>query len=486
MLTTRRLFIAILFIALFVMATRDVTDPDFGWHLRTGEFIVTTFSIPHTDLFSFTATGQPWVTHEWLVEVVMYLLYRVGGFGALTLFFAFVATLTFALVYWRSEGQPYLAAFVVLFAAATAAPFWGARPHTLSLLLASSFLFLLDRYQREGATRHLLWLLPLMLLWANSHGSFALGPALIAIYLGGDALEHFLHWSAAPRSRRDMAMLAGVGMLCVALIAVNPNGVRLYTYPFETLASASIQTYIQEWQPPDFTTLAVLPFLVLLVATIAALILARRRIGLVDAILLLGFTYYSLRAARQISIWVLIAAPIFTSSVNQIIRTRLQRTSIARSPHPTLRMLVVNWALVAMFALAAVVRIGFVVADQSKAEREFFPVDAVNFIEAENLAGPIFNQYNWGGYLIWRFASRPRERVFIDGRSDVYGLTDDLVVREYLKAYTGSPDWREPLDRYAVRVVLIEPDAPLASQLARDVAWQKVYEDKQAVVWERR
>src|SRR5581483_5524315 len=141
-----RLFTAILFIALFTMTVREISDPDFWWHLRAGEYFVETGTIPHTDVFSFTATNHEWVTHEWLSEVFIYALYRVGGFALLTLFFSGIITAAFALVYWRSEGRPYLAGFALILGALATAPTWGVRPQMLSLLLMSIFLVLLDFY----------------------------------------------------------------------------------------------------------------------------------------------------------------------------------------------------------------------------------------------------------------------------------------------------------------------------------------------------
>ncbi len=482
-LTTRRLFVATLFIALFVMAGREVVDPDFGWHLQTGRYIVTTFSVPHTDIFSITAAGQQWITHEWLTESLMYLLYRLGGFGALTIFFAAISFLAFALVYERCEGQPYVAGFVVLGAAITAAPFWGARPQTLSLLYTSIFLLILNRYQHHGADRQLLWLAPVFLIWVNSHGSFALGLALIAVYMAGNTLQRVLQWNnTSQRSARDIASLGGMFTLCVGIIALNPNGLALYLYPFQTLSSYTIQTFIQEWQPPDFATAATQPFLWFVVVLVGMLALKRRRMDLVDSILLAGLTLASLRNARQISIWVLIAAPILSAAIVDVLGGFPWK--IAAPSNPTSRIVqVLNGTLLVIVALAGLVRLATVVGNQTSAERDHFPVTAVNFISQNKIAGPIFNQYDWGGYLIWKLY--PQARVFIDGRSDLYGLTNDLIVREYFKAYTATSDWYEPLERYGVRLVLVEPSAPLAARLAEDTTWKKMYADNQAVIFEK-
>lgn len=483
-MTTRRLFLGIFFLALLALTAKNATDPDFGWHLRTGEYIVTTQSIPYQDFFSYTATGETWVTHEWFTQVVMYLLYQAGGIFALVFFFALLATLTFWSVYLRCEGKPYLAAFVVLFAALAAAPIWGIRPQTLSLFLTSAFLYVLDRYRHNGNWKILVWLLPLMLVWANSHGSFALGPFLILIYLVGSLLEKFLKWNDSNETSLVTRHLTLVLLACIAIIAINPNGIELYPYPFQTLSSRVIQTYIQEWQPPNFHDAGVQPFAWMLVATLGALAAARKRVDLVQIILLVGFTYASLRAARQISIWVLIAAPILSAALLDLYDLVPWKIKIRFNEHPPLFAQIFNGAILVLVALVVLVRISTTVLDQPRAERDFFPVAAVEWMQRENQRGPIFNLYDWGGYLIWKMY--PQERVFIDGRSDLYGLTGDQVVSEYLATVNGGKNWRDALEKYRVRLVLIPGDTPLATLLSNEANWERVFGDETAVIFARR
>lgn len=483
-MTTRRLFLGIFFLSLLAITARSATDPDFGWHLRTGEYIVTTQNIPHTDFFSYTAEGEPWITHEWFSEVVMYSLYSVGGIFALVLFFALVATLTFWLLYLRCKGQPYLAAFVVLFAALAAAPIWGIRPQTISLFLTSAFLYILDRHRREQNWKILLWLLPLMLIWANSHGSFALGPLLILIYLVGGVLEKFLNWNDSqnlPLGTRHLLLFL---FASTAIIVINPNGIELYPYPFQTLSSRVIQTYIQEWQPPNFHDTEVQPFLWMLVVTLGALAASRKRVGLIEIILLVGFTYASLRAARQISIWVLIAAPVLSAALVELVELFPWKIEIRFNEHPSLRIQILNAVILVLVALAVLLRLTNTTLDQPRAERDLFPVAAVEWLKREKPRGPIFNLYDWGGYLIWKLY--PNERVFIDGRSDLYGLTGDKVVSEYLGTLNGSPQWREPLDKYDVQLVLIRPGSALATLLNEDANWEKLYSDETAIIFGRK
>src|SRR5581483_7612348 len=144
--STSRLFTLLLFVALLALSVRVIRDPDFWWHLRTGEYILENQTIPHTDPYAFTTQGKEWVTHEWLSEVAIYALYRLGGFTLLSLVFAGAITLAFFLVYLSSPGRPYLAGFALLLGALATAPTWDVRPQMLSLLLMSVFLVLLDFY----------------------------------------------------------------------------------------------------------------------------------------------------------------------------------------------------------------------------------------------------------------------------------------------------------------------------------------------------
>jgi hypothetical protein len=500
-LSSRRLFVMIFLIALVALAARNITDPDFGWHLRTGEFIINAGTVPETDFFSFTAAGQPRIAHDWLIDALIYLLHQFGGDAAVIVFFALAGAAAFMILYLRCPGKPYFAAFIVLLAVITAAPFYGVRPQTISLLYFSAFLYLLDRYRSDGASLFLISLVPLMLLWTNSHGSFPLGPLLILVYLVANLAERWLGWmgprdvrSGSPRDATliisrpfvgsDDIRLFGLFLLCIGCIAINPHGLNYYLYPLETLNSSVIQTYIQEWQSPDFHQLALQPFAFMLVATLAVLAISRKRIGLPWLLLLFGLTYASLRSARQISLWVLVAAPILTSALEELGHA----IPSARLPAPRhlglAKAHVLNWILLALVVGGAALRIVSVVNDEGVAEAGYFPAQAVSLIESQGLPGRIFNQYEWGGYLIWKLY--PRERVFIDGRSDLYGLSNDLVVHEYLKAFTGSRDWREPLERYDIRLVLIAPNVPLATLLSQDTDWEQLYTDSRATLFSRK
>ncbi len=471
MLTTRRLFQIILFLALFALATRNITDGDFWWHLRTGEYILQTRTIPHQDIFSYTRAGQEWITHEWLSQVLIAVLFQLGGFGALILTFAAIIAAAFFLAFRRSRGNLYFGGFVTLLGALATAALWDVRPQMFALLLTSILLWILDRYRNDESTR-LIWLLiPLMVLWVNLHGSFILGLILPALYLIAEWIERTRLVSCEYRlSTRALGRLGLIIALMLLVVPLNPNGARMYSYPLETLNNPIMQSQINEWQSPDFHRIEMQPFAWLLLAMFAASAFARRRPSFTQIVLLAVTLFEALRAVRLIPPFVLVAIPILGDAIpDAAVLAPLRQRGEVR----------LNWVVLGVAFVATALYGGVVVQNQSKTEQASYPMDAVEFIQRENLSGPMFNLYEWGGYLIWRMY--PERRVFIDGRADVYGS----LIQDYLATFRAAPTWRTTLERYGVRWVLVPTDAPLAALLNGNSSWRQVYQDSQAVVFVR-
>jgi hypothetical protein len=480
LLSTRRVFVVVLGLGLFAMAARGVNDPDVWWHLRTGQLMLSQHGLFHADPYSFTRLGQPWIDHEWLSQILIFSLYRVSGFGGLMVGFAVVIAATLLLVYRRCAGRPYLAALITLFGAVASAPAWGARPQMFSLLLASIFLALLE----ESASRPFLlyWTPPLMLLWVNLHAGYPIGLVFLALFLLGETLEAVIYadrWaSSAPRLQN----LALAFAICLALVALNPYGLRLYSYPFETLRSAGMQKFIQEWFSPDFHDPMYLPLLFMLLALVAGLAISPRRPRLRDLVLLLATVPAALRSMRHIPILMLVLVPILAS----LAEGWLEQRGAARLLHvgdrrPSFRIVLTNTVVLAAFLVFTGVRVLQVLRTQEQTEARHFPQAAAAFLLREHPPGPILNHYNFGGYFIWKLY--PQYPVFIDGRADVYGdrFMDDFAATYYLR-----DDWSMPFTRYGIRSVVLPPDAPLVTALRSAPGWKQVYADTQAAILTRR
>ena len=493
-LDTDRLLVIILFLGLFTMAVRVPTDTDTWWHLSSGRYIVENRAIPFQDPFSHTIPGKPWIDCYWLAQIGLYLVYRWATYPGLSLALAAVVVLTFWLVYRQCEGNIYVRAFSLVLAALTSALFWIARPHVLSFLLSSVFLYILYLYKRRGVNR--LYVLPILfILWVNIHGGFIIGFILVGVYIIGEVTNNVVGLGVAPilRSRQILALVATSG-ISVAAVLFNPNTYKMLTYPFTTIGIGALQDYIQEWSSPDFHQLYQQPFLWMLLILLGAMALSRFRVDFTDLFLVGLFGYMSLLAVRNIALFALVAAPVLArhsdSTLEQLLDAFRRRTPWGHLIDKLLTqqfskgplMVVVNWTLLLLVVLAALVTATrpLLPAYAAQELEESLPVDAVTFIEDNKLPRELFNSYNWGGYLIWRL--HPHYPVFIDGRTDLY---DDAFIRRYLRVALARDDWQDTLDEYGINVILIERDSDLTNLLRYVSEWVPVYADDLAVVFVR-
>jgi hypothetical protein len=467
LLRTRNIFLAVVFLGLFALALRNVTDPDIWWHLKTGEYIAQHHSIPHYDPFSYTRGGEPWVAHEWLTDLLLYELLRTIGFGGLIVVFAVVLCGTFLLLYLRCGADVYIAGVAVHYAAWATEPVWGVRPQVISLLLTSLWLLLLERSERNP--KLLWWTLPLTLLWVNLHAGFALGLTLSALFLVGELLEHMLGRSqlSAPRLRASALIL----LLDLLIVPLSPNGMRMFSYPIETLRSAAMQNYITEWASPNFHHAEYWPFLLIVLCTFAILNWSRRQVRPRDVLLLLVSFYAGLCSIRMMPLFILIAVPLVCQRLGD------WPTSHETVRPPKVSALLLNAAIVLAVAIFAGAHTVDVIQRQPQSEMQDFPARAVAFLQTRPRSGPIFNHYDWGGYLIWKLY--PSTRVFIDGRADLYGAK---LLNQFADTYQLKDDWQQTLREWRIGTVLIPADSALATGLRNSPGWTVAYEDSQAIV----
>ena len=468
-------------LALVAMPMRPTLDPDMWWHLRTGE-VIWQSGIPRQDIFSFTVPHHEWVTHEWLSQLLMWLVYLAGGWPGLIVVFALLTAVAYWLVYKCSAGQPYLAAFVVLLAAIASAIVWGVRPQIFNILLAALFVYAVEQVKDKQLDPRWLWVLPFVtLVWANLHSGYLLGVVLLATYTVGGGLELYL--GLADDRSFDRAHLRQMSLVVVAsflLAAVNPSGPSLWLYPFETLGSPAMQGYIQEWHSPNFHLAYFWPFAALMALGGLGWAFSPQRPTWTDLLLFCGTAFAGLVSARHIPLFAVVVTPIVCRHWEAILAEARARAEARGDRDREGEGLVwLNWFLVGLTVVGVVVWTASVVVENETAVSEWYPVAAVDFLEAEGLAdAPGYNSYNWGGYLIWRGLP-----VFVDGRADVYG---DEFLFYYRQTFEVQPNWRQPLDEHNVVYVLIEPYSPLTAVLTLDDQWDTIYQDEIAQIFLRR
>jgi hypothetical protein len=481
-----KLVIAITLISVLTMAVRVPASPDTWWHLRCGQVQWHTRSVLKKDVFSHTAAGTPWVNQSWLPQLIMYGLYMLGDFQALALAVGALVTATFALILatGRSEGRygHFWRAFVVLWATIATGRVWAARPHLITFFLTAVWVYLLDRHRQKPEQKIgvLRWLPPLMMLWANCHGGYIVGFFLLGSEISGTLVDALWQRQFRDGWKRARPLLI-VTLLCIITALINPQGVRLMLFPLQTLRSAAQQDAIAEWASPDFHALDLLPFLALLLATWSALAFSGQQVNGVEWARLLGFTAMALRSGRYLGLSAVIMAPILMD-YGALVLTRLGtnwglRPSIAP---PTRGRPLLNWVLLFTILLAAGIKISLPLSKETiaQAQNRIFPTQAVAYMRSHDLPPNLFNEYGWGGYLIWELY--PGTPVFIDGRADPYG--DELILA-YRHVASAQAGWENVLDEYSVHTALVTAHGALASVMRESQTWQEVYVDDMAIIF---
>jgi hypothetical protein len=489
-LTARRLLVAVLFVAIFAMAVRLPTDTDTWWHLKSGQLMWETGHVLRADPFSHTVAGKPWVNHGWLVQILLWAVYQWLGLGGLALLLAATVTAAMALVYYQCEGRPFVAAFATLLAALASSVIWAMRPQIGSFLLAALVAYLLHRYKRTGNTR-LLWLMPLLVaVWVNCHGGFVIAFILMGCYVVGEVLNRLL----SPTSpQAALGPLAVAALASIPAVLLNPNTVKMIPYAFQTVSIGPLQDFIQEWAAPDFHNLQFHPFIWLLLLTLAAMGLSRKRADWTDLALVGVFGYMGLLAARNIALFALVATPVLARHAVEAIgdlalNPRLSWLGALTHTHPPPRpprpLALLNALLLILVLGGAGTKVGLDLARLREAAvwGQGLPLDAAAYLSEHDLPGKMFNTYNWGGYLIWSLY--PGVPVFVDGRTDLYALNSQ-VLDDYATVHWVRPGWQQTLDRYGVGVVITERTGLLGMMLTEAGGWESVYYDELAGIYIR-
>lgn len=481
----RRLLLALLAVVLMVMAASFINfENDIWWQMKSGADVVLRRTFHTTDVYSWTAAGKTWTQHEWLVEVAFFLVYRAFSWPGLVVLKIFVVLATFLplLGYLnRVKANLYLSTFILLVAAmVNTRGGWSVFPSLFEYAFVVWTFLLLEHHRTRGA-RWVPWVLPpLALLWANTHGSFFLLDAMIAAYLAGAWLEGKLRarWSsyaplAGPRPGRSATVALSVA-LAVSLLApaVSPNGWGLYPYPFRIATGGFAKAYVNEYQ--SFKIYMHLryplaaPGIGLLAGTATLLFLARRRVNGSDLLLFLGFGYLAVAAYRHLAIAALVCLPLIVKYLGVWVRE--YEGAFRRS---LLKDALLAFVLLSFLLYYKTVESPFSFGYSASG----YPAGASRFIEQERPAGPLFNHYNYGGYLIGNLPDYP---VFIDGRLEMY--LDSDFSNGYQEIAEGGPQWSDLLDRYGVNLLLLSDQMPLTPLALGSPQWKLVYWDTNYLV----
>jgi len=505
------------------LSNRPLADPDIGWHIRTGQQILATHSVPRTDPFSSTMQGQPWFAWEWLYDLALGILHRACELNGVVWLCALLVAAVFALLLsqllQRGTGLP-LAVVLMLLAMAASTIHLYARPHIMSWLLCLLWFVALERWEgcdrlvQAQKPRWIPWFFPAsMLLWANLHGGWLFGMALLEIYAVAAWFESVRGHDpfAALRSARRARAMAVAGAASAIATLVNPYGWRLHEHVYRYLTDRYLMSRIDEFRSPDFHGWAERCFAIVLVLALIAFAsnrasTNRAKVRLSHLLVVLLAAYAGFYSSRNLPVssmlLVLVAGPTLWEGIVLLgdrpgawLWLRHGAAQISsfsdRMGAQETQLRGHTWPLVSVaFAFAICLQGGWLGSRQlirAQFDPKKVPVAAVTFLQKENVYDPpvtesVFSTDAWGGYLIYRLY--PERKVVVDDRHDLYGSGR---IRQYLILVQAEPGWQSVLNNWQIHTALLPTDSTLAN-LLREVPqdWRVAYEDKVAVVFEKR
>ena len=475
-------FVLTFFLIFFFGKSGLLGDGDTGYHIRAGEYIIRTLSIPKYDIFSLHTPPLPWTAHEWLSEVIMAVVHKYFGMSGIVALFAFFLALTTYLLFkiLRSYDNDILFCIATtVLVLCSSQIHWLARPHVFSFVLMIICHYLLETWHRDKMNG--LLLLPLiMLLWVNLHGGFLGGFVLMGAYFLGN-LAGTLSAPAEARAtlRFKLRQLAIIITVCLAACLVNPRGYEILLFPFKLVSDKFVMDHVSEFLSPDFHQWMPFKYLLLLLVTVIAL--SRKTIGAVELILILAFTNMALYSARYIPLFALVTAPILTGKAREMrglfggkLAECYRRTSgnIAEIHAGTAGIL---WPAAAVLIVAVAIYSG---KFPHCFDEHVKAVAACEFLMKEKIPGNMFNNDEFGDYLIYR--GHESYKVFVDGRLDMYGVQ---IMKDYNKVVNFEQGWEAILDKYRATWIFFDSDSKFSRYLLKDKNWVLIYSDKVANIF---
>jgi hypothetical protein len=447
------LFIAVLLIPALLGSSKTIfNDGDVSWHIATGQWILDHRAIPHTDPFSFTWLGKPWVPIEWLAEVIYASAYRLAGYGGVA------AVVTAALMglhlvnYLNASRWVRLALVPIVAIDFVLVPMLVARPHVLTWPILAFWTWLMLRARERDSAPPLAAAL-LMTLWANLHGGFVFGLA-IAVAFGFEALV------VSPNKARALRQWLVFGIACAVAVFINGNGVEGVIHPFR-FTQLQMLPLIDEWKPSNIHKTPF--FFGVLAVTLAVVVWKRPRLPWVRWLLLAGLLALALLQVRHQAMLAIVAAMLLPPGF-----ARGEGQHPAGSPS-------LGWITAGAAALLLVVR---AIVPLQPPANEANPWHLIAQVPSQLRSQPVLNGYSMGGPLILSGI-----RPYVDGRGDMYG---DALVVDYARIVHGDSEaFGAAVRRWHIRWAIMPNGSKLITLLERSPGWRLLRRDNVGAIYVR-
>jgi hypothetical protein len=473
----------IVFIVVFLFAMmlgpRFLSDGDTGRHIVIGKIIVLEHHIPTVDVFSHTKSGNALTTTEWLSEAVYAFVYIAIGLNGVVLLAALLIAYTFTLVFRETflNSRSYLLSFGLVFLIILATLFhWLARPHLFSWLMLAIWMPRMDQLAR-GEIKNI-WQFPLlMLLWANLHGGFVLGFLVWGAYLVGLFVERFWKDAASLHIMRDL-LIVGASSLVATLL--NPSGIALWKNILGHVGNSELMRLQIDWHSPNFHDPVTWPFLVLVALLLFAYSKSIRSISSAQSLLMTGMMLLSMYSVRNIPFGMIVCVPMLGKAIPDLILSNGFQRVEQKIYNIQAGLRGFTWSLLTVIVVVILLVLGqsHVVGSQANTFNPMvFPVHATEWLAVHPQSGNVFNEFTWGGYLLFRLW--PAQKVFIDGQTEFYGIG---LVEDYLTALDARDGWDKVFEKYKIEWVFLPNNAPLIKMLTSIPQWHILYKDDISII----
>jgi hypothetical protein len=491
-----QIFLIVLgFCVAFMIVIVQPLDGDTWWHLRTGEVTFAQKSPLASDIFSYTRFGESYISHSWLTDLWLYLIYKSMGFFGLSAWIGILAISALVLTYKQMEGPRLYRMILILIIALLLLPFLKSRPQmvTLTLLIEEAWIL---QASYKGKPSVSLWLIPLFILWSNLHGGFIIGLFYYGLFIAGDLLDDVFGRSKAGKpDRRKRQRLLIILLICLVAVMIHPLGYNVWGTLPNTMNSSTGSDMIVEWSSPDFHDPTQQIYLWWVMVILSLVCLSERKLAFVDILSLVSFTIIGFIWRRNLSFLIVFGAIIVSKLLWKTMNTYWDHLSgrVVRSIKGTIGSIretmefpaprITKWVFLSVVAVVfagSMIKLYLITTPHQieRSETRLFPYAALIWIEQNHPEGRMMNSYNWGGYFEWKLRDYP---VFLDSRADLFG---DELIEQWLDVMNAREDWPGILDRWRINLIVIEPGWHVVDLLPYH-GWEELYRDDQAVIFGR-
>lgn len=473
--------IVFFFLALFLYF-QPVVDTDLGWHLAVGRYVWENHAAPQKDLFSFSQPDYPYVYHSWLTELGLFLVNRLWGLWGITFFYSSLAAIGFCLLFLltRSRLEKTSFAWLILFLVPLTAWIIGQRTQIITFVgLALLYSLLSGNFWQPRN----LWKIPLIFLfWANLHGGFILGLSFLGLNVFLEALSLVRKPDQISKNKRKLLFLFSLIFLSVFSCLVTPYGLRSFWQAKMMLSNQFISQVNLDWLPL-FSRMTQSMFFGVLLYFFLLLVFSNKNIHPKEKFFSSLFFLFALVSRRfALPFMVIIISPLISVFAFWWGKINLK---FSLSTFPLFLAL-----FVFSLSLFGVSLEHLWQTQMAYSSEEFYaklipspftyPYEAVGFMKENGVPSRLFNDFNWGGYLIWHF---PSHRFFADGRMDNFFVNGRPFIENYWQIINLKTGWQEEIKKYQINGFLIARNWPLVAALKLDSQWQVALESEDSILF---